>query len=91
MPKSFRITAPFLSDEERAQVSKPGGLSAGMRQTTEYELAILLGLQDKPVFPGVVAHETRGRHPSDVTVYRNRLRNRAARRSRRLNRLAAQR
>ena len=87
--KSFKISAPFLTDEERAQVVKPGGLSVGMRQATEYEKAILVGLQSKPVFQGVVAHDKRrGTHPSDVTVARQRAQNRTARRSRRINRLA---
>jgi len=114
--KSIRVQGPFLTDEERAQVVKPGGLSVGMRQATEYEKSILAGLQHKegvidlssrglpPLhvmvewYQGTWPHvtynalgtviETRGTHPSDVTVARNRRRNKAARRSRRINRLA---
>lgn len=34
MPKAFRITAPSLTDDERAQSVKPGGLSGQIVDTT---------------------------------------------------------
>lgn len=52
------------------------------REPTEYELAILTGLQRKPMYAGTV--------PA-IEVDRRRVRNRAARRARRLNRQVGQR
>ncbi|UVT30937.1 hypothetical protein SEA_LANGERAK_33 [Mycobacterium phage Langerak] len=51
-------------------------------ETTLYSLAILKGLQDKPTYAGTV--------PAAVVAERRR-RNKVARRSRRINRLAARR
>lgn len=78
MPSGWRISAPFLSDEDRAKAVQPGGLSKGMRQPTEYERAILMGLQQlSHVYGGTV---------DPVVVAHRRARNKVARRSRRINR-----
>lgn len=79
----WRIGPKYLTDEQREQVTRKGGLAGvDAREITEYERAILAGLQHKPVYQGTV---------DPVTVQERRARNRVARRSRRINRLAARR
>lgn len=58
------------------------GTDADRHEPTDYERAILFGLQSKPTYQGTV---------DPVTVAARRRRNKAARRSRRINRQAASR
>lgn len=76
----WKITAPLLSDDERDQVIKPGGLS-GAAEPTDYARAVLVGLQSQ-------AHIYAGTVPPEVIAERRR-RNRQARKSRRINRRRA--
>ena len=90
MPKSWRITGPYLSDEERRQALAPGGLSGQdvdltrllgtpARQSGERVFTpnpILVALQSKQIYGGTVPVEE---------VQRRRARNRHARRARRAN------
>lgn len=93
MPKSFRITAPTLTDEERHQVTQAGGLSGQVVDTEKlvgewnprerkFGVApILHGLQSKSMYLGV----------DPAVVAERRRRNKQARKSRRANRKAAKR
>lgn len=74
----WRIAAPFLTDTEADQAVRPGGLTAGLAEPSEYQRAILLGLQAKPHVYGYTV--------DPATIARRRAHNRVARRSRRTNR-----
>ena len=90
MPKSWRISGPYLTDEERKQALAPGGLSGQQvdtskllgkpaRQTGErvFKLnPIFAALQSKQIYAGTVPIEE---------VARRRKANRHARRARRGN------
>lgn len=78
--KSYRISAPFLSDEDREQVTRKGGLSG--QESSNTARAMLVGLQRLPIYGGTV---------DPAVVAERRRRNKAARKSRRINRRAAQR
>ena len=81
--KSWRIGPKYLTEEQSEQVAQKGGLAGpDARQVTAFERSILVGLQHKPVYQGTV---------DPVVVQQRRTRNRAGRRSRRINRLAAKR
>jgi hypothetical protein len=90
MAKAFRITAPFLTEEERHMAAQAGGLSG---QTVDTEklvgewnprerkfgvAPILHGLQSKAMYLGV----------DPAVVAERRRRNKQARKSRRANRKA---
>lgn len=66
----------------REQVRKLIGDAADRGEPTGYDRLILFGLQFKPTYQGTV---------DPVVVARRRARNKAARRSRRINRLAVKR
>ena len=96
MPKSFRITAPILTDEERQQVTQAGGLAGDTVDTSP-----LLG-EWKPgerkfdaASQAMVALQRLGHIYSGTVdpavIADRRRRNKVARRSRRINRLAAKR
>lgn len=78
MPSAgWNITGPYLTDAEAEQATSAGGFG-GILEPTEYQRAILLGLQLKPhVYGGTVDPET---------VAARRRRNKTARKSRRTNR-----
>lgn len=87
MPKSWRITGPYLSDEERKQALAPGGLSGQQVDTSKllgkpalqtgervFKLnPIFAALQNKAIYAGTVPVEE---------VARRRKANRHARRAR---------
>jgi hypothetical protein len=76
MVKSYRITAPLLSDEERAQAVQPGGLSG--EESSDTMRGMLVGLQHlSHVYPGTA---------DPARVAKRRARNKAARQSRKTNR-----
>lgn len=77
----FRITAPYFGEGEFAEFVE-SARNDPLREPTEFEKAILMGLQSKPVYQGTVEPEG---------VARRRRRNKQARKSRRINRLAAKR
>ena len=77
----WKITAPVLTDQERAQAIQPGGLTSGTTELSAAARAVFAALQSK-------AHIYAGTVPPAVVDERRR-RNRVARRSRRINRLAA--
>lgn len=91
MPKSWRISGPFLSDEERAQALAPGGLSG-----QHVDLSKLLGkparetgervFKPSPMFAALqsMPHIYAGTVDPEV-VARRRAKNRHARRARRGN------
>lgn len=81
MAGGYRISAPILSAAQRIKAATSGGLSGGA-EPGKFAQAILLGLQHKPVCGGTV---------DPVVVAKRRAKNRAARRARRVNRLAAKR
>ncbi len=94
MERSWRITGPALTDEERRiSVQEPGGLSGQQVDTTPL-LGEVTGERKVRVDPVLVAlqgkHIYAGTVPPEVVAERRR-RNKVARRSRRINRLAAQR
>lgn len=94
MERSWRISGPLLTDEERRiSTQEPGGLS-GQRVDTTQLLGKVTGDRKVTVNPMLVAlqgkHIYAGTVPPEV-VEKRRQRNRVARRSRRINRLAAQR
>lgn len=64
----------------REQIQKLIGTAQERKEPNGYELAILHGLQSKPTYQGTV---------DPVTVAERRRRNKQARRSRRINRVAA--
>lgn len=75
--KGWSITPPFFGEGNTFEdyvANEPGA--------SPYAMAILMGLQAKPVYQGTA---------DPVVVAARRRRNKAARRSRRINRLAAQR
>lgn len=86
---------PFSEAIARAMANTP---SDGHREPTEFEKAVLHGLQFKPVYQGyagdrVIAHpngsETVVPDPRIAQVERRRAKNRVARKSRRINRVRA--
>lgn len=74
MPSSYRISAPYLSDEEREQVTRKGGLSG--EDSSDTARAMLVGLQRLPVYGGTV---------DPAVVAQRRRRNKAARKQRKVN------
>lgn len=90
MPKSWKITGPYLTDEERKQALSPGGLSG-----QDVDLSKLLGkpalqtgervFKVDPMFAALqTMHLYAGTVPPEV-VARRRAKNRHARRARRGN------
>lgn len=71
-----------MNDSIREQIRAALTVGSEHREVTDYERAILAGLQSKQTYQGTVDR---------VVVAGRRCRNRAARRSRRINRLAAKR
>lgn len=80
---SWNISAPVLTDEDRAQITQPGGLNPGGIEPTDYAQASFVALQSQ-------SHIYGGTVPPEIVAERRR-RNRVARRSRRINRRAAKR
>lgn len=80
---TWSITAPTLTDEERDQVTRPGGFNPDAVEPTDYARSVFQGLQ-------LQSHIYGGTVPPEVVADRRR-RNRVARRSRRINRQAAKR
>lgn len=81
MAVGWRITRPILSEENRVKAAQAGGLTGGA-EPGGFARAVLLGLQHKPVYQGTV---------DPAVVAGRRAKNRAARRARRINRLAVKR
>jgi len=75
----WNITAPFLSDDDAEQVIAAGGLTGGA-EPTNTALGILAGLQSRHIYGGTVGR--------DVVTAR-RIRNKAARKARRITRRSA--
>lgn len=90
MPKSWKITGPYLSDEERKQALSPGGLSGQQVDLSKLlgKPALQTGERVFKVAPMLAALQTwhlyAGTVPPEV-VARRRARNRHARRARRGN------
>lgn len=82
------MTNPFAAAVQRALPTSNDG-------PTDYELAVLRGLQSKPVYPGYLEDRTVFTPKGPIVVpdpriaqtARRRAKNRVARRSRRINRL----
>ena len=88
--KGYRVSAPYLTDEERAAFI--AGPAPDYREPTEYEQHILAGLQLKPhVYQGPVDANALGggRRLTVEKIARRRRRNRAARATRAAQRKAA--
>lgn len=88
MPNSFRITAPYLTDEERHKVAT--GYDGPPADT-----GALLGtwtpggprkIKVDPLLGGLQRHEVYGGTVDGTTVTERRARNKAARKARRVNR-----
>lgn len=88
--KGWNISAPFLSDEEAALVMRP---PSEARQPTEYEWAILKGLQQqRNVFQGPAVDNGAGSAGRKLTVEKiaaRRVKGKAARLARRDHRKQA--
>jgi hypothetical protein len=76
MTTAWNVTAPHLSDEEAAKVIAAGGLTDGA-DPGETSRGILVGLQSKPMYGGTVDH---------ATIAKRRIKNKLARKARRIAR-----
>lgn len=94
MGKGYRVSAPFLTDDEKEQAVRKGGLSGGEESNNTIR-GMLLGLRRLPhVYEGPVPvyvtedgrRLTPGRRLTEMKIWRRRARNKQARISRRINR-----